>query len=192
MEGKYAKPEWERRFLLGRFPEGVEVHRTRRILDRYIAGTTLRLRRHIDEGGATVLKLTQKIPVGRNGALQGTITTMYLAEHEYNLLAGLPAAVLTKTRYSVPPFGIDVFDGSLSGLILAEAEFSSGAEASALAIPSFAVDEVSCDNRFDGGRLAIASRREVEDWVAEYGLNLEVSGAVEMSNEAASKNLERE
>jgi CYTH domain-containing protein len=171
-KSKYAKPEWERRFLLREFPKGIELHRTRKILDRYIAGTTLRLRRHIDDEGEIVLKLTQKIPVGRSGALQGTITTMYLGEQEYNLLAGLPGAVLTKTRYSLPPFGIDVFDGALSGLILAEAEFDSETEASALTIPSFVVDEVSGDTRFEGGCLATASRRDVEAWVAEYGLTL--------------------
>jgi hypothetical protein len=42
---------------------------------------------------------------------------MYLSEDEFALLANLPAKVLTKTRHSVPPFGIDVFDGVLTGLV---------------------------------------------------------------------------
>lgn len=169
---KYAKPEWERRFLLRGFPTGVKIHRTRKLIDRYIFGTTLRLRRQIDDEGAIVFKLTQKTPTARNGALQGTITTMYLNEKEFDVLAALPAKVLTKTRYSAPPFGIDVFDGALTGLVLAEAEFHSGDEASALTVPSFVIHEVSSDQRFDGGCLANASRHQVETWVAEYGVVL--------------------
>jgi CYTH domain-containing protein len=171
-ESKFAKPEWERRFLLKSFPPGAKIHRTRKIVDRYIVGTTLRLRRQIDDEGEIAFKLTQKIPTARVGALQGVITTMYLKEHEFNVLAALAANILAKTRYSVPPFGIDVFDRALNGLILAEAEFTCGDEASALQVPSFAVHEVSTDQRFDGGCLAAASRSEVETWVAEHGLVL--------------------
>jgi CYTH domain-containing protein len=171
-EGKYAKPEWERRFLLRKFPTGASIHRTRKIVDRYIAGTTLRLRRQIDYEGGIVFKLTQKTPTARNGALQGLTTTMYLKEQEFDVLAALPAKVLSKTRYSVPPFGIDVFDGALGGLVLAEAEFNSSDEASALTVPSFVLHEVSSDQRFDGGCLANASRRQIERWAAEHGIVL--------------------
>lgn len=172
IEGKHAKPEWERRFLLRGVPTGAKIHRTRKIIDRYITGTTLRLRRLVDDEGGIVFKLTQRTPTARNGAFQGMITTMYLKELEFDVLAALPAKLLTKTRYSVPPFGIDVFDGTLSGLVLAEAEFNSGDEASALKVPSFVVHEVSSDRRFDGGCLATASRRQVETWIAEHGVLL--------------------
>jgi CYTH domain-containing protein len=172
MEGKHARLEWERRFLLSKFPTGAEIHRTRKIIDRYIDDTTLRLRRQIDNEGGTVFKLTQKTAAGRNGALQGMITTMYLTEQEFDVFAALAAKVLTKTRYSLPPFGIDVFGGALSGLVLAEAEFNSEDEASALILPSFVVHEVSSDHRFDGGSLVTASRRQVEAWVGEHGVVL--------------------
>lgn len=171
-ENKYAKPEWERRFLLRKFPTEAKIHRTRKIIDRYIVGTALRLRRQIDDEGGIAFKLTQKTPTARSAALQGMITTMYLEEQEFDVLAALRAKVLTKTRYSMPPLGIDVFDGALCGLILAEAEFNSSDEASALIVPSFVVHEVSSDRRFDGGSLATASRCQVETWVAEHGLTL--------------------
>lgn len=162
MEGKYAKPEWERRFLLSRFPIAAKIHRTRKIVDRYIAGTTLRLRRQIDEEGGIVFKLTQKIPFERNGALRGMITTMYLTESEFDVFTALEATLITKTRYSVPPLGIDVFDGALSGLVLAEAEFNFGTEASQFAPPSFVVHEITSDDRFEGESLAAAPRGQVE------------------------------
>ena len=96
---------------------------------------------------------------------------MYLRTEEFRILAELPAKQLKKTRYSVPPFGIDIFEGSLAGLILAEAEFDSASEADSLIIPSFIASEVTEDVRFTGGRLVHASRQDVEDWLAEYGIN---------------------
>jgi CYTH domain-containing protein len=171
-ENKYARIERERRFLLDGLPPETPVVRTRRIIDRYIDGTTLRLRKQSDDGGPLVYKLTQKIASRANGAQQGFVTSMCLAEHEHRLLAQLPANPLSKTRYSVPPFGIDVFAGELEGLILAEAEFNSASDAEALVLPSFVLHEVSADDRFTGGRLARASRAEVEAWLLEFGIRL--------------------
>jgi CYTH domain-containing protein len=167
---KYARTERERRFLLAGFPRDAEIVRTRRIADRYIDGTSLRLRRTSDEDGSTVFKLTQKIPLPGPGAQQGFITTMYLRNDEYLVFANLPASQITKTRYSVPPFGIDVFEGELKELVLAEAEFDSAMDAEALSLPSFVVREVSADNRFTGGRLAHASRRQLKVWLEECGI----------------------
>jgi hypothetical protein len=72
------------------------------IADRYIDGTTLRLREQSDDSGPTVFKLTQKIPARASGAEQGFITTMYLTKEEFGVLAHLSAQSLNKTRYSVP------------------------------------------------------------------------------------------
>jgi CYTH domain-containing protein len=172
LEHKYAKIERERRFLLTRFPNNANVVRTRRIIDRYIDGTTLRLRKLIDDNGSATFKLTQKIPKRDLGGQQGLIVTMYLTEAELGVLEQLPAHTLTKTRHSVPPFGIDVFDGELEGLVLAEAEFDSAAEAESLTIPSYIFREVSDDERFTGGNLARASRQNIETSLVEYGINL--------------------
>ena len=171
-EGKYARREWERRFLLEGLPSEFAVTAVRGIVDRYIVGTTLRLRQQISREGQTVYKLTQKLPGGRSGSLQGLITTMYITQREFEIFAALPSMQLIKTRYSVPPLGIDVFEGTLCGLVLAEAEFNSGEEASSLAPPAFAVREVTADRRFNGGSLAAASREEVAAWLAEDGLKL--------------------
>jgi hypothetical protein len=106
---KYARIERERRFLVARFPTDATVVRIRRITDHYIEGSRLRLREQRDDDAPPVFKLTQKIPAPAAGAQQGDITTMYLSEEEFRLLAQVPARVLQKTRYSMPPFGIDVF-----------------------------------------------------------------------------------
>jgi CYTH domain-containing protein len=171
-EHKYAKTEWERRFLLDHFPSEASVTRIRRISDRYIEGTTLRLRQQSEGEDQIVFKLTQKLSGRRALGPQGLITTIYLTKDEYQVLASLPAKTLTKTRHSVPPFGIDVFEGVLTGLVLAEAEFNSEAEASTLTAPSFAIKEVSDDSRFTGGRLVTVSSDELADWLAEHGVKV--------------------
>jgi CYTH domain-containing protein len=170
---KYARVERERRFLLDRFPRG-DVVRIRHITDRYIDSSRLRLREQIDDGGA-IFKLTQKVPARAAGAQQGLITTICLSEGEFRLRAQLPGKVLSKVRYSVPPFGVDVFEGALQGLRLAEAEFNSAADADALVVPDYALHEVTDDERFTGGQLVCASRATVENWLAEYGMTLDPS-----------------
>jgi CYTH domain-containing protein len=97
---------------------------------------------------------------------------LYLAEAEFHVLRQLAAKKLSKTRYSVPPFGIDVFEGALEGLMVAEAEFDSADAADALIVPSFLLAEVSSDERFTGGALVRASREEVRKWAAEYRVTL--------------------
>ena len=169
--GKYARIERERRFLLAAAPPPTAAVATRRITDRYLTGTRLRLRRDEDRRrGPVAFKLTQKVPADRPGHLQGLITNIYLSSAEYQLLARLPATTLSKTRLSVPPLGIDVFDPPLHGLVLAEAEFATDEAAHAFAPPTEAVAEVTDDVRFTGGTLVRTGREDLLTWLGEYGI----------------------
>ncbi|MET7519406.1 hypothetical protein ABZS88_39500 [Streptomyces sp. NPDC005480] len=169
--GKYARVERERRFLLAEPPATSAVTVTRVINDRYVTGTRLRLRRADFSDGRCELKLTQKVPIPQPGAIQGLITNTYLSPTEYDVIASLPAAPLSKTRFSVPPLGVDVFEGHLQGLVLAEAEFTTDEEAQSFVPPAECVAEVTDDTRFTGGHLVQASRPELLRWLAEYGLH---------------------
>src|SRR2546423_488297 len=157
MQSKYARVEIERRFLLAGVPEGADVLAVHEIDDRYVDGTRVRLRRMVQVGGPTQLKLTQKLPEPDASARQGTLTTLYLSEDEYAALAVLPAATLSKSRLSIAPYGVDVFHGELEGLYLAEAEFASLEDAAALVPAAFCRAEVTTDRRFTGGEPARAS-----------------------------------
>jgi CYTH domain-containing protein len=169
---KYARRERERRFLLAGVPTGSAARRVL-IEDRYLVGTRLRLRRMTalgpaGEPGSVTYKLTQKVP-----SLDGTpglVTTLYLSAAEYQAMAAMPARALRKVRTSIPPFGVDQFDGALAGLILAEAEFDTDDDAKALDPPDDALAEVTADERFTGGRLVQASPDEVRDLIAEFGI----------------------
>jgi CYTH domain-containing protein len=174
LDGKYARIERERRFLLAGPPPSAAVAARRRITDRYLAGTRLRLRRDESlDSEACVLKLTQKVPADRPGPIRGLITNTYLSPAEYDVLATLPATVLTKTRLSAPPLGIDVFDPPLHGLVLAEAEFTTDEAARSFVPPHTAVAEVTEDARFTGGSLVQAHRRDLLAWLAEYGIEVQ-------------------
>ncbi len=167
---KYAVVERERRFLLRTLPDGVVT--TRDVLDRYVTGTRLRLRLQIEEDGPTLRKFTQKLPdpEPRERGRQGLLTNTYLSQEEYDVLATLPALVLRKTRYSVAPFGVDVFEGPLAGLVLAEIEFPTEEAADRSPIPATAIVEVSHDPRLTGGRLVRTEAEELRSWLDELGV----------------------
>lgn len=169
--GKYARVERERRFLLADLPRDPPATAIRTITDRYLIGTTLRLRHIADQRGGHQYKFTQKIPAERPGLAQGLITNTYLSKTEYDLLAGLPATTLIKTRYRIPPFGIDVFAPPLYGLVLAEVEFDTDNAVLAFRPPSYVIAEVTEDQRFTGGCLATASREHLASWLADYGVD---------------------
>lgn len=170
-DGKYARVERERRFLLAAVPQTATTVASRRITDRYLTGTRLRLRRVEDQPGeACVFKLTQKVPADQPGHVQGLITNIYLSPAEFELLARLPAATLSKTRLSVPPMGIDVFDPPLHGLVLAEAEFTTDDAARSFLPTLQVVAEVTDDIRFTGGKLVQTHRDDLLALLAEYGI----------------------
>jgi len=170
-DGKYARVERERRFLLAGPPPASAITSSRSITDRYLPGTRLRLRR-VDYPGdqACEFKFTQKVPAGRSGYVQGLITNTYLSASEYDLLAALPADVLSKTRLIVPPLSIELFDPPLHGLVLADAEFTTDEAASSFLPPPLAVAEVTDDARFTGGNLVRTRRHDLLSWLAEYGI----------------------
>jgi CYTH domain-containing protein len=169
--GQYARVERERRFLLAGMPPDEQTKGVRRIVDRYLTGTSLRLR-HISGHDGHDYKFTQKIPAAHPSATQGLITNIYLSKAEYDLLASLPGKTLTKTRHSIPPLGIDVFGPPLDGLVLAEAEFATDADILAFQPPHYTVAEVTQDPRFAGGRLVDTPREQLISWLTDYGINL--------------------
>src|SRR6185436_8011237 len=66
---------------------------------------------------------------------------------------------LTKTRYAVPleeglRAEVDVFEGDLSGLVLAEVEFDEEADSRGFAPPPWLWREVTGDDRYAGRSLA--------------------------------------
>ena len=169
---KYALRECERRFLLRGLPD-LPIVRSVRITDSYLIGTRMRLRRwdETHEGStATIYKFTQKIAAPAGGP--GLITTFYLDATEYAALSAVPARQLHKTRYSMPPLVVDVFDPPLHGLMMAETEFETEEALLAFVPPPFTVAEVTRDARFNGGSLATVARVDLLRALADFGIEV--------------------
>jgi CYTH domain-containing protein len=153
----YTAVERERRWLCREVPRAL-IRQTLTVTDLYVTGTRLRLRemRPID-GGPALLRLTRKADVD---AYTRLITSIYLPEEEFALLAALLSGDrLHKIRHRLQaPAGVvlsvDEFQGELSGLILAEAEFPTADELAAFPLPSFATREVTSEVQYTGAALA--------------------------------------
>jgi CYTH domain-containing protein len=140
-----------------------------RIVDRYVRGTRLRLR-EVGEGDDAVLKLGHKVRPDEADPRLVLHTTIYLTRPEFDLLATLPADLLTKQRAWLPAHGggriaVDTFEGALAGLVLAEVEPADAG--TPFDPPSWVVAEVSSDERFTGGRLATTTRGELHAALAD-------------------------
>lgn len=151
--GVYARDERERRFWLPDLPE--EVRDPRRITDRYLTQTRLRLRRVESLDALDVVwKLTQKVRPDPGDPSVVRTTNVYLEANEVEALLGLPAAELEKVRFSAVFGSVDVYAHHLAGLVTAEID--PGDEDAALLLPPSAV-EVTHDDRFTGAALAEAT-----------------------------------
>ena len=148
---KYAVVERERRFLVSKVP-GVADER-RRIVDRYVTGTRLRLREVVTEDGAVTRKLGHKVRLGA-GPHEIACTSLYLDDDEWDVLCALPATTLRKVRHLVTRGGVTVaIDELEDGTLLAEIDDQDGAP---VAVPGWldVLREVTDDEEWTGARLA--------------------------------------
>lgn len=81
------------------------------------------------------------------------------------------AEPIMKTRYRIPydgkEFEVDVFQGRLSGLVVAEVELTNPDEL--VSLPDWIVAEVSYDDRFKNSNLIAASDADIADLIAMKG-----------------------
>lgn len=172
--GKYACLELERRYLLRELPADLAGQANCwHVTDRYIIDTRLRLRRMVRaQNGECVFKFGQKYRGPLQSQGETTMTNMYLNDEEYHCLSQLDARGIIKKRYrhihGRLEYGIDVFDGELEGLILAEIECETEQDFERLEIPPFAVKEVTGELFFTGGNLAAMTREEFEAGLAKW------------------------
>jgi len=159
-EGRYAQLEREQRWLLKEVPVGVTNERI--IVDHYWYGTSLRLRM-IQDGDEVVYKLGQKVRRDSGDPEFVKTTNIYVTESEFHVLTVTPAAIISKSRWSLPTdsglYAIDEFKGRHAGLVLAEIEL--GDDEPRKEFPLFAVADVTNANEYSGSWLATASANEL-------------------------------
>lgn len=164
--GRFAHPEREQRWLLAAVPDGAQPWCE--ITDRYLTGTSLRIRR-VEGADGIVHKLTQKIrPVPDDPGVV-MLTTMYLPDDDVGALGDLPGSEVRKTRFRTEVDGrqvaVDQFRDRHDGLVLAETELA--VHEAWLPLPEFAIRDVTDDDRFSGGALACADDSDVAALLAE-------------------------
>lgn len=153
----YRIVERERRWTSRQIPTD-QVRSAERITDTYIFGTRLRLReaRPVD-GSLPMLRLSRKADADDTTRL---ISSIYLSEDDFSALRrGLPGVSLQKIRHRLQaPHGIsmcvDEFEGTLSGLIIFEAEFANDEKLECFETPKFAIREITGESRYSGFSLA--------------------------------------
>lgn len=97
--GKYAKIEYERRFLLPENLLHLPLLGQKLIEDHYILQSDLRLRKMSNSESCT-FKLTQKKPLTEGDLALHEITTIYLTAETYQqFMESLPGIPLRKTRW---------------------------------------------------------------------------------------------
>jgi adenylate cyclase len=147
--------EIERKFLLAEAPEWLRDHEAQRIEQGYLAieegeGAEVRVRRR---GEDTVL--TVKRGMGRTREEE----EIDLSEEQIRALWPLTEGRrIAKTRYLVPhdtlTIEIDVFEGGLAGIVMAEVEFESETASEEFDPPDWLGEEVTGDPRYANETLA--------------------------------------
>jgi CYTH domain-containing protein len=148
---KYAHVERERRFLVARLPEG--AGQPRRIVDRYLTGTRLRLREVVEPDGTVTRKLGHKVRLG-DGPDEVACTNFYLDDAEWALLSELPGTELRKARHVVRRDDLLVaIDELEDGTLLAGID---DGDRPSQQVPDWleVVEEVTQDERWTGAGLA--------------------------------------
>ena len=100
------------------------------------------------------------------------MTNMYINEAEHQVLRTLGGLQVIKKRYPYEfeqhQYSIDVFEGSLAGLLLAEIEGRPSVDLSLLPEPGFAGLEVTGNPDFWGSNLAGLAAVELQKILSEY------------------------
>jgi adenylate cyclase len=153
--------EIERKFLVRRKPEWLDEHPSVHIRQGYLAivegENEVRLR-EIDDGALLTVK--------RGSGEVRREEEVELAPDQFRSLWPLTEGLrVAKRRYSVPSDGltieVDVFEGPLRGIVMAEVEFDSEEASKAFRPPEWLGDEVTGDGRY--ANESLASRGAPED-----------------------------
>lgn len=147
--------EIERKFLIDKIPDSIDLSslKCRRIEQGYLCTEpVVRVRRDNED-----YYLTYK----SKGLMAREEYNLPLNEAAYNtLIKKADGNIITKTRYEIPEknnltIELDIFEGKFSGLLLAEVEFSSEAEALAYTPPAWFGKDVTNDASYHNSNMAM-------------------------------------
>lgn len=132
--------EIERKFLLNKIPENIDSYPVRHLEQGYLCtGPVVRIRKDNDK-----YELTYKA----KGMMVREEYNLPLTREAYaHLKEKVDGRLITKRRYMIPydkfTIELDIFEGDLAPLTLAEVEFSSEEEANAFVAPDWFAEDVT-------------------------------------------------
>lgn len=161
---KYGKYEYERTFLLdSRFLEEQKIESKKRLTDKYIKDTTLRLR-VVKEANKTTYKLTQKRKLSPHKNGVRAINTLYLSKAEFDKMNLLQGYVLEKERHLLLVdnlrIGIDQVTLKEKLICIAEVEFETEEEMNSFSFPFDYLSETTEDESYSGFEMAKVYSRD--------------------------------
>ncbi len=143
--------EIERKFLLKEIPENIESYPVRHLEQGYLCtGPVVRIRKDNDK-----YELTYKA----KGMMIREEYNLPLTREAYeHLREKVDGRLITKRRYMIPydkyTIELDIFEGDLSPLTLAEVEFSSEEEANAFVAPDWFAEDVTFSRLYHNSFLS--------------------------------------
>ena len=155
---KYGKYEYERIYLLqSNCLRGKRVKGIKKIRDKYIKGTKLRLR-EVVENNETKYKFTRKerLNPSKVGVLK--INTLYLTKSEYDRINVLEGFEVEKERQMLQidqiRIGVDRIMLNNKNLFIAEVEFDTELEMNSFTMPLQIIKEITGDQKYSGYEIA--------------------------------------
>lgn len=157
--------ELELSYLAAVIPEGLEGCEKAEIEDIYFPASEPHAKARIRKKGDKH-EFTKKVQIDENDAGQQEEFNTTLTAGEYDALAKGDGRKVSKTRYFLP-YGkhiaeVDIFHGSLAGLVIIEFEFNSLEEREAFEMPAFCLVDVTQEDFIAGGVLAGRSYKDIE------------------------------
>lgn len=146
--------EIERKFLVDRFPDGLEDHPSAEIEQGYLAITDeveVRVRHYGEQAFLTVKSTGARVRIEEEIEIDpGRFAVLWPLTGERRI---------EKRRYRIPlgnlTIELDDYHGRLSGLVIAEVEFESPDAAADFVPPDWLGSEVTDDPRYKNLRLAL-------------------------------------
>jgi len=162
--------EIERKFLVKSLPDNLSEYPLRHIEQAYLCTSPVVRIRHLDEE----FILTYK----SGGMLARQEVELPLTKAAYyHLREKADGTIISKKRYVIPltdclNIELDIFEGMLSGFIMAEVEFTSLEEANHFLPPQWFGKDVTFLPDFHNSRLSAMDEREREAFLYKLKNNL--------------------
>ena len=155
--------EIERKFLLKNIPYELSELKSKHLEQGYInSDPVVRIRRSDDKYFLTIKS---------SGLMKRIEVEKEITSEEYSELSTIARGrLIKKTRYLIPlenglTMELDIFEGDLNGLIVAEVEFPTEEAALSFVPPEFVEKDVTSDNRFANVSLSSMSEKELFDLI---------------------------